>query len=98
MKDDTQLCMAQAGPPEWMKMEVVGQMSAHVRCKIKRERFTDGLIVEFRVTQVRVHRVFVAGVLLADDFGCLRVVEVVKELGLMTCGRSELCQGAKLLV
>ena len=41
---------------------------------------------------------FVAGLLLEDDFGSLRVVEVVKELGLITCGRSEFCQGAKVLV
>ena len=60
------------------------------------ERFTD--VVEFRVTQVRGHRVFVAGLLLEDDFGSLRVVEVVKELGLITCVRSEFCQRARLLV
>ena len=36
---------------------------------------------------------FVAGLLLEDDFGSLRVVDVVKELGLITCERSESCQG-----
>ena len=43
----------------------------------------------------RGHPVFVAGLLLEDDFGSLRVVEVVKELGLITCVRSEFCQGGK---
>ena len=46
--------------------------------------FPDGLIVEFRVTQVRGLRFFIAGFLLEDHFSSLRVVEVVKELGLIT--------------
>ena len=35
--------------------------------------------------------------LLEDHFSSLRIVEVVKELGLVTCGRSVFCQGARLL-
>ena len=62
-----------------------------------RERFPDGLIVEFRVTQVRGHRVFVAGLLLDDHCRSLWVVEVVEELGLITCGRSVFHQRARLL-
>ena len=63
-----------------------------------RERFPDCLIVEFRVTQVRGHRVFVAGFVPEDDFSSLRVAEVVKELGLLTCERGEFGQGARLLI
>ena len=47
----------------------------------------------FRVTQVRGLRIFVAGFLLEDFFSSLRVVEVVKELRLITCGRSAHRQG-----
>ena len=61
-----------------------------------RERLPDGLIVEFRGKQVRGHRV--AGLLLEEDFSSLWVVEVVRDVGLISCGRSEFCQGAKLLV
>ena len=35
--------------------------------------------------------------LLEDDFGSLREVDVVKELGLLTGVRGEFCQGARLL-
>ena len=55
----------------------------------------DGLIVEFRVKQVQGHRV--AGFVSEDDFSSLRVVEVVRELGLITCERGEFGQGARLL-
>ena len=48
--------------------------------------------------QVRGHRVFVAGFILEDDFGSLRVVEVVKERGLITCERIENRHGAILLI
>ena len=51
------------------------------------ERFPDGLIVDFRVKQVRGHRVFVAGFVREDHFSSLRVVEIVKELELITCER-----------
>ena len=62
-----------------------------------RERFSDGLIVEIRVTQVRGLRIYVAGFILEDHRRSLWAVEVVKELGLITCGRSAFCQGARLL-
>ena len=66
-----------------------------------RKHFLDGLIVEFRVTQVRGLRIFVAWFFLEDHFSSLWAVEVVKELGLINCGEdvareqySSLCEGA----
>ena len=55
----------------------------------------EGLIVEFRVKQVRGHRV--AGFVPEDNFSSLRVVEVVRELGLITFERSGFGHGAKIL-
>ena len=62
-----------------------------------RQRFPDCLIVEFSVKQVQVHRDFLVGGIREDDFGSLRIVEVVKELGLVTCQRGEFRQGSSLL-
>ena len=50
-----------------------------------REHFADGVVTDFRVMQVRGHRV--AGLLLEEDFSSLWVVEVVDHVGLITCGR-----------
>ena len=56
-----------------------------------RERSADGLVVEFRVKQVQGYRV--AGLLLEENFSCLWVVEIVKDVGLITCERGDFGQG-----
>ena len=53
------------------------------------------VVTDLRVKQVRGPGV--AGGPLEDHFSGLRVVEVVKELGLIACERSEFGQGARLL-
>ena len=60
-----------------------------------RERAADGLVTELRVMQVLGHRV--AGLVLEEDFSGVWVVEIVEEVGLMTCERSVIGQKAKLL-
>ena len=48
-----------------------------------RERSADGVVTDFPVMQVRGHRV--AGLVPENHFSSLRVVEVVKDVGLITC-------------
>ena len=63
-----------------------------------RERFSDNLIVEFRIARVRRLRIHVAGYLLEDHCRSLWVVEVVEELGLITCKWIVYRHGATLLI
>ena len=63
-----------------------------------RERFSDSLIVEFRIARVRILRVYVAGFILEDRCRSLRVVEVVEVVGLITCERVVYRHGAILLI
>ena len=61
-------------------------------------RFFRGCIVEFFVKQVRGHGVFFAGVFLEDHFRSFWGVEVVKDVGLIACGRMACRQGAVVCV
>ena len=60
-----------------------------------RERFSDGLVTELRVMQVPKHHV--AGLLLEEDFSGLWVLEIVEEVGLVTCESGVIGQRARLL-
>ena len=63
-----------------------------------RERFSDELIVEFRIARVRRFRVYVDGFILEDRCRSLWVVEVVEEVGLVTCEGVKNRHGAILLI
>ena len=63
-----------------------------------RWRFSDSLIVEFRIERVRKLRIYVVGFILEDHRRTLWVVEVVEELGLITCERVVYRHGSILLM
>ena len=61
-----------------------------------RERSADGVVTDLCVMQVRGHRV--AGLPLEEDFSSLWVVEIVKDVGLITSERRVIGQRARLLI
>ena len=63
-----------------------------------RERFSEKLIVEFRIARVRKFRVYVDGFILEDRCRSLWVVEVVELVGLITCEKVLYRHGAKQII
>ena len=61
-----------------------------------RERSTDGVVIDLQVMQVRGRRV--AGLLPDEDFSSLWVVEIVKDVGLVTFEKSVVGRRARLLI
>ena len=72
-----------------------GSSRSWVNSGEERERSADdGIVTDLRVMQVRGPRV--AGLLLKENFSGLRVVEIVEEVGLITCERGVIGQRARL--
>ena len=61
-----------------------------------RERSADGVVTDLRVMQVRGPRV--AGLFLEENVSGLWVVEIIEEVGLITCKRGVIAQRARLLI